>query len=166
MNGLLERKIVKPIAALLRQGISHEKIALSIAIGTALGIFPILGATTVLCTLAALVLRLNLPAIQLVNFVVYPLQLFLLVPFLQVGGWLFGNQQFSKIGNEIIDLIRNDVWGSFGVLWDLTVYAVVLWLIVSPLITITLYGVLKPALRKIPIGEFTRGKSTKNFKLK
>jgi len=33
-------------------------------------------------------LRLNLPAIQLVNLVVYPLQLALLVPFLRAGAWL------------------------------------------------------------------------------
>jgi uncharacterized protein (DUF2062 family) len=163
MNNLWEGKIIKPIAALLKQGISHEKIALSIAVGTALGIFPILGATTVLCALAAFILRLNLPAIQLVNFVVYPLQLILSVPFMKVGGLLFGDQRFSQIGNEIIDLIRNDVWGSFGVLWDLTVYAVVMWMVVSPLITVTLYGVLKPALKKMPIGQFTRGETTKNF---
>jgi uncharacterized protein (DUF2062 family) len=159
MNGLWERKIVKPIAAILKQGTSHEKIALSIAIGTALGIFPILGATTVLCTLAALILRLNLPAIQLVNFLVYPLQLLLLVPFLRVGGWMFGDQRFSQLGNEMIDLIRSDVWGSFGMLWDLTVYAVVLWLILSPLITITLYRVLKPALMRLPLEKLSHEKS-------
>ena len=163
MNGLWERKIVKPIAALLKQGISHEKIALSIAVGTAIGIFPILGATTVLCTLAALLLRLNLPAIQLVNFVVYPLQLFLLLPFLRFGGWLFGDQRFSQIGKEIIDLIRNDLWGSFGVLWDLTLYAVVLWLIISPLVIVSLYKVLKPALKKLSLGKFSPEKSTINI---
>jgi uncharacterized protein (DUF2062 family) len=160
MTNIWHRKIVKPILTLLKQGISHEKIALSIAVGTALGIFPILGATTVLCALAAFVLRLNLPAIQLINIVVYPLQLFLLLPFLKVGGWLFGDQRFSQIGNEIIDLIRNDVWSSFGVLWDLTVYAVVLWLIISPLVTVVLYKVLKPVIKKLPLGKFSADNST------
>jgi uncharacterized protein (DUF2062 family) len=159
MNSLWEKKIIRPVADLLRQGISHEKIAMSIAVGTVLGIFPILGATTMLCALAALILRLNLPAIQMVNFIVYPLQLFLLLPFLKVGGWLFGDQRFSQIGNEIIDLIRNDFWGSFGMLWDLTIYAVVLWLIISPMVMITLYKVLKPALKKLPLDKFSHAKS-------
>ncbi len=159
MNSLLKRKIVKPVMALLKQGISHEKIALSIAIGTTLGIFPVLGATTALCAIAAFVFRLNLPAIQLVNYLVYPLQLFLLVPFLKAGGWLFGDQRFSKLGKEIIDLIQNDLWGSFSMLWNLTVYAVVLWLIISPLIVVVLYQILKPALIRLPLGKLTPDKS-------
>ena len=160
MKGLWVRKIVNPIAVLLTQGISHEKIALSIAVGTTVGIFPILGATTILCALAALILRLNLPAIQLVNYVVYPLQLFLLVPFLKMGGWIFGDQRVSQIGGQTFDLIRNDFWGSFGMLWDLTVYAVILWLAISPIVTITLYRVLKPALKKLPLNKYSHAKST------
>src|SRR6202521_464308 len=84
------RKIFLPIVDLLRQGITPEKIALSIALGAVLGIFPVLGATTILCAAAALVLRLNLPAIQLVNFLIYPLQLILLLPFLQAGSRITG----------------------------------------------------------------------------
>ena len=136
--------------ALLKQGISHEKIALSIAIGTTIGIFPVLGATTALCAIAAFVFRLNLPAIQLVNYLVYPLQLILLVPFLKAGGWLFGDQRFSQLGKEILALIQNDFWGSFGMLWSLTVYAIAIWLILSPLIIVILYKMLKPALKKLP----------------
>ena len=163
MKNLWERKIVKPVMALLKQGISHEKIALSIAAGITLGIFPVLGATTALCALAAFTLRLNLPAIQLVNFAVYPLQLFLLVPFLRAGGWIFGDQRFSQLGKEIINLIQNDVWGSFGVLWDLTVYAVVLWLLVSPLIVLIIYQMLKPALKRLPFDRFSPDINTAKY---
>jgi uncharacterized protein (DUF2062 family) len=155
MYGLWERKIVKPVIALLKQGISHEKMALSIAMGITIGIFPVLGATTVLSAIAAFMLRLNLPAIQLVNFAVYPLQLLFLVPFLKAGSWLFGDQRFSRLGKEIIDLIQNDVWGSLGVLWNLTIYAVVVWLIMSPLVIIILYKILKPALKRLPFDKIS-----------
>ncbi len=64
---------LKPFIQMLRQGVSPEKIALTVALGIMLGVIPVLGSTTALCTLAAIVLRLNLPAIQLVNGVVYPL---------------------------------------------------------------------------------------------
>ena len=160
INNLWKRKIVKPVIALLRQGISHEKIALSIAIGVTLGIFPILGATTGLCAIAAFILRLNLAAIQLVNFAVYPLQLFLLVPFLKAGGWLFGDHRFSQLGKEIIDLIQNDIWSSFGMLWNLTVYAVVIWLILSPLVVFILYKTLRPALKKLPFNKLSTDATT------
>ena len=49
------RRVVEPIAGQLKQGITPEKIALTIALGMALGIFPILGSTMLLCALAAAV---------------------------------------------------------------------------------------------------------------
>ena len=166
MKNLWERKIVKPVMALLKQGISHEKIALSIAVGITLGIFPVLGATTALCAMAAFVLKLNLPAIQLVNFAVYPLQLFLLVPFLKAGGWIFGDQRFSQLGKEIIDLMQNDLWGSFGMLWNLTVYGVVLWMLVSPVVIVLSYHMLKPALKRLPFDRFSASINTTNINQK
>ena len=65
------RNVLVPIVDLLRQGITPEKIALSIALGAVLGIFPVLGSTTLLCAAAAFILRLNMPAIQVVNFLIY-----------------------------------------------------------------------------------------------
>src|SRR5262249_2671304 len=82
--------ITRPSLNLLRQGFTPEKIALTIAVGLVLGVTPILGSATLLCTLAAGLLRLNLGAIQLVNGIVYPLQLALVIPFLRIGAWLFG----------------------------------------------------------------------------
>lgn len=66
-ESFFHRRLIRPILDLLRQGVTPEKIALSLALGVALGVFPVLGSTTALCALAALVLRLNLPAIQIVN---------------------------------------------------------------------------------------------------
>ena len=69
-RGFFDRRVVGPSMALLTQGITPEKIALSLAFGIVLGIFPVPGSTTMLCAAAAVVFRLNLPAIQLVNYVV------------------------------------------------------------------------------------------------
>src|SRR6202451_1966790 len=88
-EGVVYRRLVRPVLDLLRQGVTPEKIALSLALGVALGVFPVLGSTTALCALAALVLRLNLPAIQIVNYFVYPLQIGLLIPFFRLGERLF-----------------------------------------------------------------------------
>lgn len=73
----------------LRQGITPEKIALSIALGIVLGCFPILGAATLLCTIAGVSLGLNQPVIQIVNQAAYPLQIALLIPHYRAGEWLF-----------------------------------------------------------------------------
>jgi hypothetical protein len=65
-------------------------VALLLALGLVLGTFPIYGCPTILCALAALSLRLNVPALQVVNRLTTPLQLALLVPFARVGAHLVG----------------------------------------------------------------------------
>jgi uncharacterized protein (DUF2062 family) len=79
----------KRIATLwLSQGISPRRLALTLALGFAVGCIPLLGIPTVLCTALALALRLNIPAIQAANCVSTPLQLALIVPFVRLGRWL------------------------------------------------------------------------------
>ena len=110
--------------ALLKQGITPEKIALSLTLGIVLGIIPVLGSTTLLCTLAALLFRLNLPAIQIVNFVIYPIQLAFLLPFYRAGEWLFNAEHLPISVQEIVAMIDKDVWGAILFLWDTTVHAI------------------------------------------
>jgi uncharacterized protein (DUF2062 family) len=73
----------------LRQGITPRRLALTLALGFAIGCFPVMGIPTLLCAGLALALKLNLPAIQAANYVVMPLQIALIVPFVRLGGWLF-----------------------------------------------------------------------------
>lgn len=131
---------------MLKKGVSLRKISFCLALGVALGIFPVLGLTTILCTFAAFALRLNMPAIQAVNLIVYPLQIILLAPFYGAGSRLFNQQGWHLSSENIVGLIQNDFWGSFAVFWDLTLYAILTWLIVSPLLILLLYGVLKPVI--------------------
>jgi uncharacterized protein (DUF2062 family) len=76
-------------AVWLRQGISPRRLALTLALGFAIGCIPVVGIPTVLCAGLALALKLNLPAIQAANYAVMPLQVALIVPFVRLGGWLF-----------------------------------------------------------------------------
>jgi uncharacterized protein (DUF2062 family) len=97
---------LKPFIHLLRQGISPEKTALTIALGIIFGVTPVLGSTTLLCTLAAILLRLNLPAIQLVNGVAYPLQFIPLIPFYRLGAWIFSASASTISLGGVTALIR------------------------------------------------------------
>jgi len=70
--------------------LSPEQAALVLSIGLVLGVFPILGCPTVLCLLAAVGLRLNFAALQLLNNISSPLQLALLLPLTRAGAWFCG----------------------------------------------------------------------------
>src|SRR5580700_1347379 len=76
----------------LSQGISPRRLALTLALGFAVGCIPVIGVPTVLCAGLALALRLNLPAIQAANYAAMPLQFLLIAPFIRLGGWLISTK--------------------------------------------------------------------------
>ncbi len=147
-DGFFYRRLVRPLLDLLRQGVTPEKIALSVALGAAVGVFPALGWTTVLCAIAALVLRLNLPAIQIVNYVMYPVQLALLLPFFRFGEKLFGAKHMPLSVSQISQLIHNGVWNAIRFLWTTTWHAIVVWAILALVFVAIIYASLTPLLRR------------------
>jgi uncharacterized protein (DUF2062 family) len=146
-EGFFYRRIVRPILELLRQGVTPEKIALSIALGAALGVFPAIGWTTALCGIAALVLRLNLPAIQIVNYFMYPAQIALLIPFFRLGEKLFRAPHLPLSPPQLQALIHAGIWQAIQFLWSTTWHAMVVWLLVAPAFVATIYVILVPLLR-------------------
>jgi uncharacterized protein (DUF2062 family) len=156
-GGLLKRKILSPILDLLRQGMTPEKMALSIALGITLGVTPVLGFTSALCFMAAVLLGLNSVAIQLVNYLVYPLQIVLLIPFIRIGEWLFAAQPMKLSAERILSLIRQNVWTAISTLWVATMHAMVAWLVFGSLASLFLYLLLVPALRKFARSQLRKG---------
>lgn len=146
----LRRRLVDPTLALLRQGITPPKLALCFALGIVVGSFPVLGLTSLLCAGVALVLRLNLPAIQLANWIAYPLQLAVLIPLYRAGEWLFGVRDHLELTpDRLVAMFRSDLWGSIVALWDTTLRAIVAWsLLAGPAIALT-YFLLLPLFRRL-----------------
>lgn len=133
----------KYIRKFLLAGITPEKLALCMTLGIFLGIFPLIGTTTLLCALAALALRLNLPAIQAVNYAVYPLQMLLIFPYLLLGSRLFGVELPIGSFEELSATIQSDFsefWAKFGIA---VLYGIVLWLLTSIPLGWICYHILK-----------------------
>ncbi|MFQ5652251.1 MAG: DUF2062 domain-containing protein [bacterium] len=152
MPTIWQRKVVQPIIRLLEMGTTPEKIALSIAFGIMLGVFPVLGTTTILCTIAAFALKLNLPAIQLVNYLVYPLQILLLIPFYRAGEHLFGQEPSPLSFAMVAATFEQDFWNATRVLWGITWHAVVVWCLLTPGVIFVTYRVLTPLVRRLSVG--------------
>jgi len=142
-----QRRVVAPVLQQLRQGITPEKIALTLALGAVLGIFPILGATTLLCAVAGVWLRLNQPLIQLVNYLAYPVQLLLLIPFYRAGERLFGAEPVPIVDvGGLVARFGADPW-QFLVDYGLVgLYGIAVWCLAAPLLAGAVYLTLRPAL--------------------
>jgi uncharacterized protein (DUF2062 family) len=148
-SGFFHRRVVGPILALLTQGITPQKIALSLAFGIVLGVFPVIGSTTALCAAVALIFGLNLPAIQLVNYLVYPMQLFLLIPFIRMGEKLFRAAPLPLSLAQIVAMVRSDLPHAVGALWLAEVHAVCGWLLIGPFAILLIYLMLSRALCQV-----------------
>jgi uncharacterized protein (DUF2062 family) len=145
------------LLAFLKMGITPEQLAFCVALGVVLGIVPALGMATVFCALAAFFFRLNLAAIQLVNFIIYPVQLALLIPFMRAGEWLFGARPLELSLDKIQRMLHEDLWGTVIHLWATTLRAVAVWMIIAPVILGAIYIVLLPLLRNLKLERFAAG---------
>lgn len=146
-EGFWKRRFVAPILQQLRQGATPEKIAFTIALGLTLCIFPILGATTLLCAAAGMIFRLNQPIIQLVNYIAYPLQIALLLPFYRAGESLFGRSHTPLSIGMLLERFHADpklFLKNFGMIG---VQGIVVWLIAAPFLIAACYLAFRPLLR-------------------
>jgi len=141
--------VIDPIVAQLTQGITPEKIALTVAVGSAFALFPVLGTTTILCLIVGIVLRLNQPIIQIVNAVCTPLHLPVIFGMVRLGNHIFGVTT-THVG---IRLMNQMFWDSPREFWDrfghIAFHAIVAWAICAPFWIVLVYLLAMPVLREI-----------------
>lgn len=140
----LRRRLWTPLLGLLREGLSPRGLAWSVAAGLALGVFPMLGATTLLCAGAGFAFRLNQPAMQLVNYLAYPLQLALLVPFIRLGEWAFRAEPMPLSLPLLLAALKADLLGTVAVFWTRIWHACVVWALVALPLMVLLALALRP----------------------
>jgi uncharacterized protein (DUF2062 family) len=148
MTNIYLKSIKRTAAVLLRQGVSPQRLALTLALGFAIGCSPVIGITTALCVALALTLRLNLPAIQAANYVAMPLQLALIVPFVRLGRWLFafGPRQAVTTGA----LLHASPSIQVSQMGGLAGQALLAWLLIAVPAVALLTATLTVVLRRVP----------------
>ena len=147
-----QRHVIDPIAVQLTQGITPEKVALTLAVGSALALFPILGTTTLLCLMAGIILRLNQPIIQMVNALCTPLHLPVIYLVVRLGNWVF-HVPSEHLGIRMMNHMLWDDPREFFEKFGMTaLHAIAAWAIVAPVWVVIVYlislPVLKEALRR------------------
>jgi uncharacterized protein (DUF2062 family) len=111
-----------------------------------LGTFPILGVTTILCTATAIVLRLNLPAIQTTNYCAYPLQLALMFPFARLSARLLRATPLPFAPTQLPAMLHQEMFGTFRALAHAAIHAVLGWALIAPIAATMIYFALVPLL--------------------
>jgi uncharacterized protein (DUF2062 family) len=144
-----QRRVIEPIVAQLTQGISPEKIALTLAVGFACAVFPIPGTTMLLCLLVGIVLRLNLLAIQGVNLLCWPIH----APLIYIY-WRLGQRIFSDYyqGHRSMRVLSEELWDNpvqtFERFGSMIFHAIVAWAIIMAVCIPLIYGFTLPILRE------------------
>lgn len=148
MKDWLNRNIVRPLVALLRQGVPPDRLALCVAIGVVVGNIPILGISTVLCAVIALAFRLNLAAIQIVQAAMAPTQLLLIIPFVRLGEWILRASPQPLSVEDGVAILSHGVGRAIVVLRDAILHAGFAWVLVAPFAVLLFQRLLTPTFER------------------
>ena len=96
------------ITALFKQGLSPLLLSKSIITSVALSIIPILGVSTFILTALSIKKKLNLPIMIAISYLMWPIQILLIIPFIRVGEFIFSVPSSHHTAEEIINSFQNN----------------------------------------------------------
>lgn len=98
-------------------------------------------------------------AIQLVSWLVAPLQLIMIIPFMRLGERLLGSDPQPMTIEAGLEIISEGALQAIVTLWDAIVHASVGWLLIGPPSIFVLYRLLVPVLERILLSLNSSSKS-------
>lgn len=149
-RGFWSRRLVDPLVAQLTQGVTPDKLAATLAVGTVCSLLPFLGFTSLLNLAVGLRLRMNQPILQTLNQLLGPLQLVLIVGYVRLGEWLWraGENQFTVA--EVLRVFREASLGEFLQRFGWAgVHAFTAWALTAPLLIAVVYYATRPVMLKL-----------------
>jgi uncharacterized protein (DUF2062 family) len=128
-------------------GISPQRLALTLALGFAIGCLPVIGVPTALCAVVALGFGLNVPVIQAANYAAMPVQIALILPLARLGGWMFQTGQRPGLTGAFgHGLSMQTLWASENVAG----HALAAWVVIAGPMVVLLTLALTPVLQRVP----------------
>jgi uncharacterized protein (DUF2062 family) len=143
------RNLGQKFTNLLKQGLSPKELALSISVAVLIGVFPIYGTTTFFLAFLALKMRLNMPIMLAISYILTPVQILLIIPFARIGELLFGIETLEM---DLETLQKAYAEGFFVVISKYSgrlILAVGSWLIIAVPVAVFLYIFLFQVFRAI-----------------
>ena len=144
-----QSRVIDPVVAQLTQGITPEKIALTIAVGSSIAMFPLIGTTTLLCLIAGIFLKLNQPIIQAVNYICTPLHIWFIFQSLRWGERMFGATHSRLEFRAMRELLMTHPLQFIQDFSVTALHACFVWGILVPFWGTAVYYVSLPILREV-----------------
>lgn len=145
-----QRRVRGPLLALLSQGLTPDKLALMLGIGSVCSLFPFLGFTSLLNLLVGLWLRLNQPLLQTLNQLLGPVQLVMIVVYVRLGEWMWRAEESRFTVAAMVQTFREasalEFLSRFG--WA-GIHAATAWALTSPVLLAAVYFLSRPILRRM-----------------
>lgn len=148
-RSLFYRWVVRPVVQQLTQGTSPRKIAQAIAWGLTLGIFPIIGSTTLLSLIVGVPLKLNQPILQAFKTLATPAQWALVLGFYRAGEWLFSAPHVSIHIPSMIERFFAEPGPFFRDYGMTALYGIAVWCLVAPVLIIGLRTVSQALVERV-----------------
>lgn len=132
----------------LTNGLNLQSGSIAVASSFTIGLFPIMGFSTPMNTAAAWIFRLNQPIVQVINWIMAPLKLALIIPFLRLGEWLFAAEPFTLSLSEFTHIFFEDWLATTREFAWTFAHAIFGWLIAAPLIFLLVYLMVRVVLTR------------------
>mgnify|MGYP003408723408 FL=1 len=117
--------------SLFQQGLTRKQVCLSCIVSILLSVIPILGVTTFLITVVSLKSKLNLPIMIALSYLIWPIQILLILPFISAGEYIFSITPSHHTVDEIINSFQNGFFSTLGKLSFELFYGFSAWVLIA-----------------------------------
>jgi uncharacterized protein (DUF2062 family) len=108
------RALKSKTVTLFKQGLTPIQLTQSILVAALFSIVPIIGITTILLTILSLKRKLNLPIMIAISYIMWPIQLLMIIPFINIGEFIFSIPQSNHSAQEIIASFQSSFFGTLS----------------------------------------------------
>lgn len=145
------KQITQRLKLIAGSGLSPRSMVLTVCIGGAMGLLPLIWGTSLLCLWLGQRFRLNHLVLQSINYLLYPVQLALLVPFCKLGTLLilWGP---SIAPDQLLTVHHAGVFSALSLLLWLSFKALLAWLITVPPVALLVYLLLTRMVKRLESG--------------
>jgi uncharacterized protein (DUF2062 family) len=148
-RGFWRRRLIDPLRVQLTRGVTPDRLAFTVGLGTACSLFPFLGFTSLLNLGVGAALRLNHPILQTLNQVLGAVQLALILVYVRVGEWLWGANTGAFTLSEMLRVFREETLTAFFQQFGWAgLHALTAWLVTSPLLVAAISFTLRPRFQR------------------